>query len=375
MLLTNYKDKPLENFSKFFLDATIGARGVRIASGYVGQDVFIAQIPLLKKVLQENGVVQLIFGISLWDGVTKKCEAAMREFHDFASTFNNGSGIFIVRTSKYHGKIYHYEYPEPRQAIATVGSSNFSSSGFGSWRETNIVINDSRQLTDLALFFDRLRDNDTIPITLVRRFGSNKRARLPERQADQKSYVRKFAWSAAKVNNIQEAETLPVAFRLPFRVGPRFEKSSLNLFNGQGRKAENGTYTVRGWYEVENTIKKDDPCKQQLNNYLPATLGPYRFHVVTDDGQVFETTFKRKSQNRGDQGTLRELGVDFHSSSQKRIHGASARRVLGYFIKDRLVNAGVLDFGELITEETLEEYGSHELVFRDLGNDHFYMTF
>jgi hypothetical protein len=28
MLLTNYKDKPLENFSKFFLDATIGVLGV-----------------------------------------------------------------------------------------------------------------------------------------------------------------------------------------------------------------------------------------------------------------------------------------------------------------------------------------------------------
>ena len=58
--------------------------------------------------------------------------------------------------------------------------------------------------------------------------------------------------------------------------------------------------------------------------------------------------------------------MDFQSSN---------RRLLGYFIKDRLVNAGVLDIGETITPDMLDDYGSHELIFRDLGGGYFYMTF
>lgn len=365
MLLTNYKDYPQEDFHSYFKSALVGASCVRIASGYVGQDVFIAQIPLLKEVLQEGGVVQLIFGISLWEGVTEKCEAAMREFHDFASANNNESGVFIVRTSRYHGKIYHYEYSEFKDPVATVGSSNFSPTGFGRWRETNIVVNDSVQLTKLGEFFDRLKTNDTVPITLIPRFGGDKKVRLTLREKDNR-HIDTFSWPANNAVDIEKAKKLPVAFRLPIRTGPRFEKSSLNVFNGPGRKQTNGKYAVRGWYEVENTIKKGDQCKQELNKYLPATLEPYRFQVVTDDNQVFEVNFNRKYGERGNKCTLQELGVDFQSSK---------RRILGYFIKDRLVNAGVLGVGDTITPDTLDDYGADEIVFRDLGNNHFYMTF
>ena len=201
MLLTNYKDYPKEDFHSYFKRALVGASCVRIASGYVGQDVFIAQIPLLKNLLNESGVVQLIFGISLWEGVTEKCEAAMREFHEFASTFDNDSGVFIVRTSKYHGKVYHYAYSELKDSVATVGSSNFSPSGFGSWRETNIVVNDSDQLTELGLFLDRLKANDTVPINLIPRFGGDKKVRLTLREKDNR-HIGIFSWPANNAADI-----------------------------------------------------------------------------------------------------------------------------------------------------------------------------
>jgi hypothetical protein len=365
MLLTNYKSYPKEKFLDYFESAIESAISVRIASGYVGQDTFIDQISSLKNVLEKGGSVELIFGISFWEGVTKKCEEAMREFHHFASGFNKESGIFIVKTRKYHGKIYCFGYSDSKKDIGTVGSSNFSSSGFGSWSETNIVVDDPNQLCELQSFFDRLKSNDTVPITLVRQFGSDKKVRLTDREKDQK-HVSNFTWPAENAYSIEEANTLPVAFQLPLRTGSSFEKSSLNLFNGPGRKNTTGRYKIRGWYEVENTIRKDDPCRLQLNKYLPAQIDPFRFNVVTDEGQVFQVNFKRKHGKRGDIGTLRELGVDFQSSN---------RRLLGYFIKDRLVNAGVLDIGETITPDMLDDYGSHELIFRDLGGGYFYMTF
>lgn len=366
MLLTNYKEYPQEQFSSFFERSLKNANSLRIASGYVGQDIFINHVPLMKKLVEDGGVVQLIFGISLWDGVTKKCEEAMREFHDFAISHNTDSGVFIVITKKYHGKVYMFDYPESQKQIATVGSSNFSSSGFGSWRETNIVIHDIDKLTALSQFFTRLKDDDTVPIPMITSFGSDKRVRLTNRQKDQRS-IREFSWPAVNAKNIQDAKMLPTAFSLPLRPGSDFEKSSLNLFNGPGRKdSASGKYTPRGWYEIENTIKKDDPCRNALNLYLPAILDPWRFNVVTEKSEVFEANFNRKFGKKGDTRTLRELSIDFQSSP---------RRLLGYFIKDRLVNAGVLDIGETITEDTLDEYGNDELIFKDLGNNHFYIMF
>ena len=366
MLLTNYKNYPQEQFSSFFKEAIEQANSLHIASGYVGEDVFISHVPLMKKLIERGGIVQLIFGISLWDGVTKKCEEAMREFHDFAVSHNAESGVFIVVTRKYHGKVYNFGYPGSQKNVSSIGSSNFSTSGFGSWRETNIVLDDPDTLSKLTQFFDRLKNGDTVPIPLVTGFGSNKKLRLTLRQKDQE-FIGGFSWPAVNAKNVGEAKTLPVAFSLPLRPGPDFEKSSLNLFNGPGRKnSETGRYTPRGWYEVENTIKKDDPCRLDLNRYLPPTMDPWRFKVVTEKSEVFEVNFNRKHGKQGDTKTLKELGVDFQSSR---------RRLLGYFIKDQLVNAGVLDIGETITKNTLDDYGNDELIFKDLGNNHFYMMF
>ena len=143
----------------------------------MGEDVFISQVPLMKKLIERGGIVQLIFGISLWDGVTEKCEKAMREFHDFAVKHNTDSGVFVVNTRRYHGKVYNFGYTDPQKNKATVGSSNFSPTGFGTWRETNIVISDPDKLSELNRFFYRLKDNDTVPITLIGGFGSNKKLR------------------------------------------------------------------------------------------------------------------------------------------------------------------------------------------------------
>ena len=366
MLLTNYDNYPQEQFSSFFKEAIEHANSLRVASGYVGEDVFISQVPLMKKLIERGGIVQLIFGISLWDGVTEKCEKAMREFHDFAVKHNTDSGVFVVNTRRYHGKVYNFGYTDPQKNKATVGSSNFSPTGFGTWRETNIVISDPDKLSELNRFFYRLKDNDTVPITLIGGFGSNKKLRLTLRQKDQE-FISEFSWPAANAKNVEGAKTLPVAFSLPLRPGQDFEKSSLNLFNGPGRKnSETGKYTPRGWYEIENTVKKDDPCRLDLNSYLPPTMDPWRFKVVTEKSEVFEVNFNRKYGEKGDTRTLKELGVDFQSSK---------RRLLGYFIKDQLVNAGVLDIGETITKDTLDEYGNNELIFKDLGNNHFYMMF
>ena len=51
------------------------------------------------------------------------------------------------------------------------------------------------------------------------------------------------------------------------------------------------------------------------------------------------------------------------------------REALGKFVKDKLIQAGVLEFGELITEETLLDYGNDKLSFKKLDGQRLYVEF
>ena len=371
MLLTNHPKKDQNSFSDFIDRSLINVSHVRIASGYVGEKIFLAHIDTFKKILQEGGCVQLLFGISFWEGVTSKTEHAMREFHNFAASFANNSGVFFCVERHYHGKLYIFDYTNPKlESLATVGSSNFSPTGFGNWSELNIVIKDKIQVADLKDFFSALLQAGIRSISDIPRFGESKKRRLTLRQKDREQKVMKAKWPIGSVSDSEAAEKLDIAFRLPLRLNKDTEQSSLNVFNGAGRKSNNKT-TRRGWYEVENTIKKGDPCRSDLNKYLPRDKGPYRFDVITNCNEKFEANFNRKTGDKQDQSPLTETGVDFQTAR---------RRVLGYFIKDRLVKAGLVKEEDVITQDVLDEYGCSEIIFRYLGKDsdqkdQFYMTF
>ena len=66
-----------------------------------------------------------------------------------------------------------------------------------------------------------------------------------------------------------------------------------------------------------------------------------------------------------------EAGPDGNNNLK---HG---RLQLGFLIKDKLIDSGLLRYGEVITEDILDMYGNHFLEFRQVPEkkDHFYITF
>lgn len=371
MLLTNYKGYKHESFFEHFRESVKKAKTVRIATGYVGKEVFIAQTPLLYEVVKNGGVVQIIFGIAFWEGLkSNELEVKMREFHEEINVINNDSGIYIVHTKKFHGKFYFYEYQGHKKNIATIGSSNFSNTGFGDWNETNIVINNPEQLEELDEFFYRLKNYDTLPITQVPYFGRNK-IEEDTKKRKYESSIQLFKWPAPKAKSLEEAKKLNVSFYIPIRTGSKLEKSSFNLFNGKGRLSKDKkSCKPRSWYEVENTVRRYDVCRKEINQYLPDQTAPYRFKVVTEEDSVFNVCFKRKSTRKNDLRSLEFCGLDFRSTPSE---------ALGYFVKDKLVKAKALKEGELITEETLIKYGNDRIIFKYLGSrdseDYFFISF
>ena len=97
-----------------------------------------------------------------------------------------------------------------------------------------------------------------------------------------------------------------------------------------------------------------------MTNFLPNQKSAARFEIFTDNNLYFEGVFKNKNN------TLHTPGVDFMSSP---------REALGKFIKDKLISAGVVKFGDFISDDDLSEYGNNMLKFKKLDGDRFYIEF
>lgn len=90
--------------------------------------------------------------------------------------------------------------------------------------------------------------------------------------------------------------------------------------------------------------------------------------------------FKRKTEDEFDKRTMHDIGLDFMTGKGKSDEDENikhGRHQLGFLIKDRLIDKGLLRYGEVITADILDMYGSHFLEFRRVPEkkDHFYITF
>jgi len=354
-------EKNTDNFEHFLLKSLKTSTSIKIASGYIGIDVFKKTDLLLRKIVENGGVVTLIFGLGYWEGISLKLEPMLREFHKYVNEINPNSGIYFCQKNRYHGKIYIFQNSTAKWI--TIGSSNFSPTGFGEYHEANVKITDEPTLNEFEAYFNRLLNENSAPINLLT-FPSKK-----DEQTKKEDYK--------KISVPKDFRKLPILFKLQIKVT---DKAHVNLFAGKGRPSSiPGIYIKRPWYEVEIGISIKE-VKQNLKNFLPNTLGPYYVTVIDEDGHMLSANFKRKSSNDADLRTMHNTGVDFMTGkvdidgNNNLKHG---RLQLGFLIKDKLIDSGLLRYGEVITEDILDMYGNHFLEFRQVPEkkDHFYITF
>jgi hypothetical protein len=346
------------SFETFVLESIEKSHTVKIASGYIGIKAFEKTDFHFKKIIENGGNVVLIFGLGLWEGISPKLEIKLREFDSFASSKRPGSGVFFCQKDKYHGKIYLFENASCKWA--SIGSSNFSPSGFGGYQEANVEILDNIGFNKLDDYFNRLLKNNAKSIAVL------------EFPSKEKELLAKEVYEKIEIQpNLRD---VPVDFKLKIKPLP---KSHVNLFAGSGRlNRTTGIYLKRPWYEVELGIDIDEVVK--LRPYLPNQKEKYKVKLVDDLGNVLNANFKRKTGEKKSEKTLHETGLDFMTGSGNEGDGSKNGRIqLGMFIKDKLIDAGLLRYGELITEDTLDMYGNHFIDFRKIPGlkDYFYITF
>lgn len=326
----------------FILNSLKDCKVAKIASGYIGLGAFKEALEPFKRILESGGQVTLILGLGYWEGISPELEKLLREFHNLAIGINKNSGVFFCQKQRFHGKFYIFENGDDHWA--SIGSSNFSDTGFGNWLESNAKICNPTELQLLQEYFSRLKKLNAKPINLLK---------FPSRKKELKKKV-----STKTIGIPTNIKSLPIAFKLKIKPQPR---SHINLFAGVGRKNLKGVYILRPWYEAELGVGKKEMAT--LAAYVPATKTPFRINLVDDRGNVMPALFKRKTANSASQNTLLD-GSDF--MTENRIE-------LGRFIKDRLLDAGLLKYGELINEDILDIYGNDSLEFRAIpGRKNYY---
>lgn len=343
MLLTN---EPASSFGEELSALLESAKHVRIATGYIGLTIFQSAEPQLRAIVSGGGTVKIIVGLGYFEGLSQLMIDALKDFDDFCLSWPSESGVMACTERRFHGKLYLIE-DQAGQRVASVGSSNFSSTGFGDWWEGNFVTRDETAVRDISAYIDRLQVNNAHPIKRVV-FPVKGRKREPGKgvRGGQKRKVRFY-------DGVIPPKLSDPAFTIPVRVT---EASSLNLYFSKGRKNKAGIFKLRPWYEVEMTVLKKN-VSEDLLGYLPNQLDPWIFTLVTKDGRCYEAKFKRKSGSRTDSRSLHELSLDFMTSP---------REDLGRIIKGKLEEMGLLRLGEPITKEVLVEAEMPVLAFYEL---------
>lgn len=331
-LITN--ESEISQARHFVLNSLKDANVVKIASGYAGLNAIQEALKPLTSILNNGGQVTLIFGLGYWEGISPALEKILRDFHKFAKKQNAKSGVFFCQKQRFHGKFYIFENDEAEWA--SIGSSNFSDTGFGSWLESNAKLTTGSQIKLLNDYFERLKRLNTKPIDLLI---------FPSRKKE----LNKKTPSKRNISIPATTNKLPITFKLEVKPQP---KSHVNLFAGSGRKNSKGVYIHRPWYEIELGVKKTE--MHSLRSIVKASKKPFPLYLVVDNGDVLPAVFKRKTGSKGSKNTILD-GSDF--MTRERIE-------LGKFIKNKLIDAGVIKYGEPITADILDTYGNRWLEFR-----------
>jgi hypothetical protein len=139
------------------------------------------------------------------------------------------------------------------------------------------------------------------------------------------------------VKSVKNSINTDYAFNLRLPCEP---KSSLNIIFGRGRgggESGRGNITKRSWLECEIIVSK---TVTQSPGYPKKGES---FWVITDDGWSF----------------ICSVQGDF----AKNFRSKDDLHVLGAWLKGRLLDAGVVEYGQKITEGILKSYGRETLYF------------
>lgn len=320
-LTRSLKTKSMSDFVDDYLE---NATRLNIATGYIS-DESVASLKHLIEYRQQTLSLSLLIGMNYLDGFTRPQYEAVYRLDEYLRDRNIGH-VYVSQRALYHGKMYSF-MKQDRCLGAFIGSSNLGSfmGTTQNYIESDICFTDNTGIS-INQQIENLTAAIGTPISEAPRISSFKTF---SGMLDGYEYVEKLEPDEYRRMCNQLSD---VKVKIPLKTCP---KSNLNSYFGAGKIPNR--FSRRDYYEVEIILSKN------LENlsYLP-DKEEGNFMVITPEGYKFECS------RQGDYG--------------KNLRSSSDLRILGKWIKGRMVYDGALCLGEIVTDETLQKFGKKYLV-------------
>ncbi len=340
-------DDGQETFSDTFHSEIENATSVEIAVGYVSK----ASLLELDELVTSNNIhhISLTIGMYYVEGMPEAMYHTALALNQ--KWIESGVGeIRIVRTFKYHGKLYAF-YEDENVKSAMIGSANLGA--------IKLEANNRRQYEVSAITRETSECNEIA--TMIRKIQSPGCSVRIDQITDM-PIIREVNTSLSGIELVEqipqtqvelyERHKTGISFVLPIKVpayaerhmddNKHYTKSNLNVSYAAPRSARK----ARDWYETQFTVSK------QITRQEGYPEKNVTFAVVTDDGY----TFKAHTTSDGN----------------KQFSAVGDELILGRWIKGRLAAAGLVtpvnntqadrDRNGMITKEMLAAYGCNTLV-------------
>ncbi len=299
----------------------------------------------LREFVEYNGaaspLITICTGMHKFEGMTQAQLDASLDLHQTLQTHGKGQ-VTVVQTFKYHGKAAHFKYPGGARAI--VGSSNLSAiTGTVRQYETDVLLSDEHSVLGVEQFLADLNGSASKPLD---------QANVPLVQNQVgilEGYLGVTRASPADISYATK-NLSPISFELPLKTEPR---SNLNASFAVPRESPNGRKIPRPWYESELIV----PVSIRRLNGFPrggrdTASGIIR--VITDDG--WEFSCRVSGGNKDD------------DLQNKNFRSFEDLKILGRWIKGRMLARGAIRAGQQIGPADLVRYGRETLTLTKIAN-------
>lgn len=337
-----------ETFNDYFQQAD----RVEIAVGYVSR-ASLEELDVLVEHCQTQRI-NLIIGMYYIEGMPEGSYHTAIKINKRWNEAGIGE-IRIVRSLKYHGKLYVF-YKENKPLAAFIGSANLGviklEASNRRQYEISSVTTDEAECEEIMEFIERLK-------------GPNISANIAEISGMPLIYETNTSLTGIElVTQVPQSNVdfyrrcaAYASFLLPLKVpayderhmddGKHYTKSNINVCYAAPRSKRKS----RDWFETQLTVAKEIT---RIEGY-PEKNVP--FYVVTDDGYWFK--------------------AHTTSDGNKQFSAVGDELIMGRWLKGRLAAAGLvnpvndtqldIDRTGMITREMLEEYGCNALYLKKTG--------
>lgn len=306
-------------FQQYFTEKLSECDTLYIASGYASKNA----LNTIDSLIKHNGNCKTVIVLGMYclegfpEGIYNTASRLNTEWK------NDGIGeIRAVPSMKYHGKVYGF-YKNGQILASVVGSHNLSTVQIDANNrrqyEISVVIDDRETLLEIDKHLQHLIQS---PVSVA--IDALQNVRIINEENDKLRDIEGVEKLETGVIELYKSALTGISFDIPLKVpgipgnSQDYMKSNINKCYAKGRlNSRTGVVTERGWWETEVIVAK---TTTQDPNYPPEDIP---FYVVTDDGYRF----------------LAHASGDY----KKNFESHNDLKILGYWLKGRLVAAGLVE--------------------------------